>query len=149
MQQSSWMKVAVTSAGMALFVIAASAATGVVAQSTDWVPLGSLHDRVYVMNKPSLTAIPGGFMFGVITDKSETVEPDALPDGRKYRSSFLTVEVNCSEATFRIPRARFFSGSHATGDVIAEDQVPPGEGWAPAQPESIGAAFVSAACPGK
>ena len=136
---------------IAAAVVAAAATAGALAQSQaeEWVPLGSLHDRVYAMNKPSLTAIEGGFMFGVFTDKNEGAPPDELPDGRKYRSSFLTVEVNCGEHTFRIPRARFYSESKAAGQVVAEDQVPPGQGWAPAHPDTIGAACVAAACPQK
>jgi len=142
MQQGIWLK----AAGVALVMVAAS---GAQAQNADWVPLGSLHDRIYAMYRPSLAPIDGGFLFGVLTDKDAAAEPDTLPDGKKYRSSFLTVEVNCADTTFRIPRAKFFSGTHATGDVVAEDQVPPGEGWAPAQPDTIGGAFVGVACPGK
>jgi hypothetical protein len=142
MQQSIWIK----PLGLALLAITAIAAR---AQSQDWLPLGAVHDRIYVMNKPSLTPIEGGFTFGVLTDKGEAAEADTLPGGKKYRSSFLTVEVNCAAATFRIPRARFFSGGQGTGNVVAEDQVPPGEGWAPAQPDTIGASFVAAGCPGK
>ena len=62
--------------------------------------------------------------------------------------SFLNVEVNCAQKTFRIARARFFSESRASGSVVAEDQAAPGEGWAPAQPETLGAIFVEAGCGG-
>jgi len=134
---------------VAVLALAANSVPAQEAQSSDWIPLGTLHERIYVMNKPSLRPIEGGFMYGVLTDKDDAAEADTLPDGKKFRSSFLTVEVNCSEVTFRIPRARFFSGGRATGEVVAEDELPPGEGWAPAQPDTIGAAFVAVACPGK
>jgi hypothetical protein len=129
--------------------VLAAAAAGALAQAQEWLPLGTVHDRVYAMNKPSLTPIDGGFMFGVFTDKNEGAEPDPLPNGKSYRSSFLTVEVHCAEQTFRIARARFFAGGKASGEVVAEDNAPAGQGWTPGQPDTIGAAFVAVACPQK
>ena len=132
--------------GAALFLAAALPALTATAQSSDWVPLGTLHDRVYAMSKPSLEPIEGGFTYGVFTDKNEAAADDVLPNGKSYRSSFLTVEVNCSKNTFRIARARFFSGSSARGTVVSEDAAAPGEGWVPAQPDTLGASFVAVAC---
>ena len=116
------------------------------AQGNDWVTLAELHDRVYAMNKPSRTPIEGGFVFGVFTDKKDGAPADELPGGRKYRSSFLTVEVNCAAKSFRIARARFYAEGKAAGAVVAEENVPPGEGWATAHDGTIGAVFVSAGC---
>jgi len=127
-------------------MVAALSAVTAAAQSSEWVPLGTMHDRVYAMNKPSLEAIAGGFTFGVFTDKAQAAADDVLPNGKPYRSTFLTVEVNCSKNTFRIARARFFSESRAKGLVVAEDTAAPGEGWVPAQPETLGASFVGVAC---
>ncbi|HUR87512.1 MAG TPA: surface-adhesin E family protein [Ramlibacter sp.] len=118
------------------------------APGPNWVSLGSVHDRVYLMNRPSLSPIEGGFAFGVFTDKDEPAPADPLPNGKKYRSSFLNVEVNCGQKSFRIARARFFSDSRASGSVVAEDQARAGEGWAAAQPDSLGETFVKAGCAG-
>ena len=116
------------------------------AQGDQWTPLGTVHDRIYAMNRPSLAPIDGGFAFGVFSDKAEAAPADPLPNGKAYRSSFLNVEVNCARKTFRIASARFFSESQARGAVVSEDSAAPGEGWAPAQPGTIGESFVAAAC---
>jgi hypothetical protein len=129
-----------------LAALATLAAAGASAQDGDWVTLGEVHDRIYLMNRPSRTAIDGGFTYGVFTDKKDGAPADALPGGKTYRSSFLTVEVNCANRTYRIARARFYSDSKATGTVVSEDNVAPGEGWATAHEGTIGAVFVSAGC---
>lgn len=132
-------------AGLAAYAVATLA----IAQTPDWVPLGLVNDRSYVMNRASLAPTDNGFTFAVFSDKAEGAAPDALADGRKYLSSFLAVEVNCTASLFRIARVRFFSGRRAQGEVVAEDGTPPGEGWAPASPQSLGGTFVAAACPSK
>ena len=129
--------------------IAGLAAAACCAQAQEWTPLGEVHDRMYAMDRSSLTPIDGGFAFGVFSDKHDGAPPDTLPNGKLYRSSFIGVEVNCDRNTFRIARARFFSQSRAAGEVVSEDEQPPGDGWAPAQPGTLGAIFVTAACPHK
>ena len=128
---------------------AALAAAACCAHAQEWTPLGEVHERIYAMDRSSLTPIEGGFAFGVFSDKHEGAPPDTLPDGKPYRSSFIGVEVNCARNTFRIARARFFSESRAAGQVVSEDELAPGDGWAPAQPGTLGEIFVTAACPHK
>ncbi|HEY8049486.1 MAG TPA: surface-adhesin E family protein [Ramlibacter sp.] len=134
---------------LAKLALAGLAAAACCAHAQEWTPLGEVHDRMYALDRNSLTPIEGGFAFGVFSDKHEGAPPDTLPNGKAFRSSFLGVEVNCERNSFRVARARFFSESRAAGEVVAEDQLAPGDGWAPAQPGTLGGLFVAAACPRK